>query len=277
MPSFWAVFFIFGLDTPGPQFREISRGRGRRSPLDRSQGPRPPWAHTLSHGEARKPGGAVAPAGRSFGRRRTPRVGGCGARGGGGRRLAGTRGQSAGAHRGKAGLPGAKAGGCAGKRRTAGRVSGGIRVAAPGGSRENRASAGLCRGLLARFSRRKAGSTGRKRRHFGAEGGKKGGKSPPHGGLRAENGAQHDVFRTACDGFTLTAHCTGSDPRASTFRAHIGRNSPAVQIGQNVRKMIVLFIGLAFPGLQSDVCVTRRSRPGRGAHPHESTEKEKHP
>ena len=112
--------FCFGLDTPGPQFREISRERGRRSPVDRTQGSRPPWAHTLSHGEAKKPGGAVATAGWGFGRRRTPRAGGCGTPGGERRRLAGTRGQSAGAHRGEAGLPGVKAGRLAGKRRTAG-------------------------------------------------------------------------------------------------------------------------------------------------------------
>lgn len=176
-------------------------------------------------------------------------------------RLAGTRGQSAGTHRGKAGLPGGESGRACRETAHSGRVSGGIRGAMPGGNRENRAPAGLYRGLPAGFSGRTAGSAGRKRRHFGAEGGKKGGKSPPHGGLRAENGAQHGVLRTACDGFTLTAHCTGADPRASTFRAHIGRNRPAVQIGQNVRKMIVRFIGLAFPGLQSDVCVTARGTP----------------
>ena len=38
MPSFGTVFFVFwGLDTPGPQFREISRERARRSRRKRSR------------------------------------------------------------------------------------------------------------------------------------------------------------------------------------------------------------------------------------------------
>ena len=76
MPSFGTVFFVFwGLDTPGPQFREISRERARRSRRKRSRrsdsplGPqRLPVRRTFSrrsakadpsagllHGEVRKP------------------------------------------------------------------------------------------------------------------------------------------------------------------------------------------------------------------------------
>ena len=76
MPSFGTAFFVFwGLDTPGPQFREISRERARRSRRKRSRrsdsplGPqRLPVRRTFSrrsakadpsagllHGEVRKP------------------------------------------------------------------------------------------------------------------------------------------------------------------------------------------------------------------------------
>ena len=55
--------FCFGLDTPGPQFREISRERGRRSPAGRSQRLRPPWGpHTFAR-QSRKAGRGCSPSG----------------------------------------------------------------------------------------------------------------------------------------------------------------------------------------------------------------------
>lgn len=158
------AFLVFGLDTPGPQFRGISRERGRRSPLDRSQGSRPPWAHTLSYGEAEKPGWAVAPAELGFGRRRTPRTGGCGAPGGERRRLAEARGQTTGAHRGNAELPGTKAGGLAGKRRTAGA----FRAASGAKNRAETGKTGRRRGCIGGFWR---GFRGAKRGRRGGKGG----------------------------------------------------------------------------------------------------------
>ena len=40
------AFFIFGAITPGPEFRGISRERGRRSPASGFQGSDPPLGHT---------------------------------------------------------------------------------------------------------------------------------------------------------------------------------------------------------------------------------------
>ena len=269
-------FLFLGLIPPAPNFAKFHAGGGGGllwiAPRDRG----PPWAHTLSHGEAKKPGEAVAPSGRASGGGAPP-----------GRVAVAHRAAKGGVWRGRGGKPRTYTGekpGYRGRKRAGlpGNGAQWVRFGRHPGRGTGRepgkpGAGGAVSGASGGFSGRTAGSTGRKRRHFGAEGDEKGGKSPPQGGIRAENRAQHGVLRTACDGFTLTAHCTGTDPRAGAFRAHIGRNRPAVQIGQNVRKMIVRFIGLAFPGLQSDVCVTRRSRPGRGAHPHESTEKEKHP
>ena len=197
--------FCFGLDTPGPQFREISRERGRRSPAGRSQRLRPPWGpHTFAR-QSRKAGRGCSPSKAGLRAATHTRSGRLWRMG----RLQAAFGGDAGAIRGRTPGKSRVAGGESGRlcRETAhsGGVPGGIRSAAPGRNRENRALPGLFPGLLAGFSGRKTGSTGQKRRHFGAVGGKKGGKSPPHGGLRAENGAQHGVLRTACDGFTLTA------------------------------------------------------------------------
>ena len=202
------------------EFCEILYAIGRRSPESRSQGLRPPWGDTLHHGEAVQPGGAEAPAEAQLrsaahtqgGRRR--RAGDLGRKTGG---IAG----KARAHRGK--KPGFR--GRSGRvcRETAhsGRVSGGSRGAVPGGNRESRGATAWIRRLPAGFCLEDSGAVGQKRRVFGAVGGERGQKSPPRGVLRAENGAGHGVFQTACDGFTLYADHAACQ---RAFRAYIGRN-----------------------------------------------------
>ena len=163
---FWAI-------TPGPEFRGISRESGPRSPENRSQGLRPPWGYTLHHGEAVQPGGAEAPAGAEL--RAVAHTQG------GRLRCAGRlraqngrdRGQGAGAQRKKPGCRG-KSGRVCRETAHSGRVSGGSRGAVPGGNRENRAAAARKRRLPAGFCRESSGVAARKRRGFGAVGGKKG-------------------------------------------------------------------------------------------------------
>ena len=177
--------FCFGLDTPGPQFREISRERGRRSPAGRSQRLRPPWGpHTFAR-RSEEAGRGCSPSGSSFGRRRTPRAGGCGAPGGERRRLAGTRGQTADVHRGKAGLPGAKAGRLAGKRRTVGA----FRAASGARHRAETGKTGRRRGCIGSFWR-----------VFGAHSGVNGAEMAAFRGCRRKKGWEKPSTRRASGG-----------------------------------------------------------------------------
>ena len=192
---FWAI-------TPGPEFRGISRESGPRSPENRSQGLRPPWGYTLHHGEAVQPGGAEAPAGAEL--RAVAHTQG------GRLRCAGRlraqngrdRGQGAGAQRKKPSCQGRKRAGLPGngaQRARFGRQPGrsaGQKPGKTGGCGAETAASGW---VLPGKQR----GGGAKTAGFGAVGGKKGRKKPPHGGFRAGSGAWHGILRTACDGFTL--------------------------------------------------------------------------
>ena len=198
------------------EFCEILYASGRRSPENRSQGLRPPWgvhASPRRSGEAGRGGNPQREP--SSGQRRTPRAGGWDARGGLGRKTGGIA--------GKARAYSGKKPGCRGQKRAClsengaqrarfGRPPGrsaGRKPGKPGGHRAETAAFGGA-------WRENSGTVERKRRGFGAVGGKKGRKKPPRGGVRAENGAEHGIFRTACDGFTLffdPAHRTRSPSR----------------------------------------------------------------
>lgn len=205
---------------PGPEFRGNSRESGPRSPENRSQGLRPPWGvHASprrsgaagrggSPSEGGTPGGDAHP-GRAVAVRGRPRA-----------QSGRDRGQRAG-HSGKRRATGAKAGRFCRETAHSGRVSGGSRGAVAGGNRENQVAAARKQQLPAGFCRENSGAAGRERRGFGAVGGKKGQKKPPHGGVRAENGAEHGIFRTVCDGFTLFPILR---PERASLRAYIGRN-----------------------------------------------------
>ena len=192
--------FCFGLDTPGPQFREISRERGRRSPVDRSQGLRPPWG---PHAFARRSGEAergCSPSKAGLRAATHPQSG----------RLWRTErrwaafGRSARANRGrtpgKSRAAGAKAGGCAEKRRTEGafRAASGVRHRAETGK------TGRCRGCFRCFWR---GFRGAQRGQRGEKGGfpglwaaKRAGKALHTVGFGRETGRSMAFFRRRVTG-----------------------------------------------------------------------------
>lgn len=190
------AFSFFGADTPGPEFRGISRERGRRSLTRHAQGSDPPRGRTLLHGEAGKPTSAVGVAspkavprrggGLTFGRRAAA-TGGLAVHGGA-VSAAGwaTLGRSGGARRAEAGAGGQKS-------RTHG-ASGVPGVCAGAGVP---GKTGASRGSIRARAGQKKGGTGAKR---GVRAGKKaetagvGGKKAPFcrekGGQRGCAGAK---------------------------------------------------------------------------------------
>ena len=181
---------------PGPEFRENSRERGRRSPENRSQGLRPPWG---VHASPRRSGGA--------GRGGSPR--GDGTPGGGafsgqasvvrgvpsGAKRAGSRARR-GRRAGKSRAAGAKAGGFAGKRRTAGafRAAAGAQCRAETGKtgRLRRGNGGFRRGFTGKAAGRRGENGG-----FRGCGRQKGAKKAPR---RRGSGGKRGVARHTPDG-----------------------------------------------------------------------------
>ena len=153
-------FFVFWLDTPGPQFRENSRERGRRSPPGRGQGLRPPWGpHTFAR-RSREAGRGCSPSGVGLRAAAHPQGGRLWHTG---RRKA-AFGGDAGAIRGRTPGRSRATGGESGQacRETAhsGRVSGGIRGAAPGRNRETGRRQGCIRGFGRGFRGAQRGQRG---------------------------------------------------------------------------------------------------------------------
>ena len=181
---------------PGPEFRENSRERGRRSPENRSQRLRPPLGGTrFTTAKRQSRAGRKPQRGRNSGRRRVLRADFGGARGAFGRKTGGITGKVR-ARSGKNRAAGAKAGEFSGKRRTAGAFraaagrsagrSAGRKPGKPGGcGAETAASGGVLPG--------KQRGSGAKTAGFRGCGRQKGAKRAPRrrgsGGKRG--GARH--------------------------------------------------------------------------------------
>ena len=173
-PPFGAVFLRSGgLRPPGPQFREISREPGRRSPAGAAKDPRPPGGHTaLHHGEA-----AMSVSGWGEGR------GGRGAEA----RWVCRGGQNRG-HRGK------KPGGvrrCRGNDRAEWGVAGAKSRSTGRKTHTGARSGALCRGDRAQIGRKSRADRGKK--HTGA--GFSGENFREKGGHRGKKGGRGAAYR----------------------------------------------------------------------------------
>ena len=189
--------FCFGLDTPGPQFREISRERGRRSPAGRSQRLRPPWGpHTFARRSV-KAGRGCSPSEAGLRAATHPPERAAVAHGAAFGRSARA---NCGRTPGKSRVAGAKAGGCAEKRRTAGtfRAASGVRHRAETGK------TGRCRGCFRGFWRgfrgAQRGQRGKKGGISGLKAAKRAGKALHTAGFGRKTGRGMAFFRRRVTG-----------------------------------------------------------------------------